>query len=60
MCVDIYPKNILGIGNDADNYVDGSNNQSTILKLIQPLTFFLFIKKYTLRMGVRVPSGLCG
>jgi hypothetical protein len=32
----IYPKNIYGIVNDADNYVDGSNNLSTILKLIQP------------------------
>jgi hypothetical protein len=32
----IYPKNIWGIGIDADNYIDGSNNLSTILKLIHP------------------------
>jgi hypothetical protein len=27
----IYPKNIWGIGNDADYYIDGSNNLSAIL-----------------------------
>jgi hypothetical protein len=27
----IYPKNIWGIGNDADNYIDGANILSTIL-----------------------------
>ena len=33
----IYPKNIWGIGNYADNYIDGSNNLSSILKLIHPM-----------------------
>jgi hypothetical protein len=28
MDIYIYPKNIWGIGNDADNYIDGSNNLS--------------------------------
>ena len=27
----IYPKNIWGIGNDADNYIDGTNILSAIL-----------------------------
>ena len=30
-------KNIWGIGNDADNYIDGSYNLYAILKLIYPL-----------------------
>ena len=30
-CIYIYPKNIWGIGNDADNYIDGNNNLSAIL-----------------------------
>jgi hypothetical protein len=33
----IYPQNIWGIGNYADNYIDGSNNLTAILKLIYPL-----------------------
>ena len=30
-CVYIYQKNIWGIGNDADNYIDGTNILSAIL-----------------------------
>jgi hypothetical protein len=44
MYVCIYPQNIWGIGNYADNYIDGSSNLSAILKLIHPLTFY-FKKK---------------
>jgi hypothetical protein len=38
----IYPKNIWGIGNYADNYIDGSNNLSSILRLIHPLKNILY------------------
>jgi hypothetical protein len=37
----IYPKNICGIGNYADNYIDGSYNLSAILKLIYPLKIYI-------------------
>ena len=33
----IYAKNIWGIGNDADNYIDGSYILLAIVKLIYPL-----------------------
>ena len=36
MCINIFTPKIWGIGNDADNYMDGSNNLSAILNLIHP------------------------
>jgi hypothetical protein len=37
MYIYIYKKIYMGIGNDADNYIDGNYNLSAILKLIYHL-----------------------
>ena len=40
------PKIYMGIGNDADNYNDGSNNLSAIVKLIRHLIKIIIIIQF--------------
>jgi hypothetical protein len=54
VCVYIYiftPQNIWWIGNDAVNYIDGSHNLSTILKLIYSVNDSFFKEQPPVKVG---------